>query len=47
MEMLSEKYGWTPTQIREIAVEDIGVYIDIITQKAYIEKAERKRAGIK
>lgn len=47
MEMLSTKYGWTPNQIREISLEDIAVYMDIINQKAYIEKAERKRAGIK
>lgn len=47
MEMLSSKYGWTPNQINDIPIEDLRVYIDIINQKAHIEKAERKRAGTK
>jgi hypothetical protein len=43
MEMLSEKYGWTPTQIREQSIDDILNYIDIISVKNKIEKENNKK----
>lgn len=33
MEMLSERYGWTPDQIRQISMEDIDSYVQIIAEK--------------
>lgn len=43
MEMLSERYGWTPDQIRSMDIRDIEVYLDIINQQAQEIKAQRKR----
>jgi hypothetical protein len=42
MEMLSDEYGWTPSQIRAERWEDIEYYIDIINTKRLIQKAEMK-----
>lgn len=38
MELLSERYGWTPNEIRAISVEDIYQYIEIINEKQNLEK---------
>jgi hypothetical protein len=37
-EALSERYGWTPAQIREQRVEDIRAYVDIIDIKQRLHK---------
>jgi hypothetical protein len=42
MELLSEKYGWTPTQIRAEKWEDINSYLDIIAIRNKLEKARKK-----
>lgn len=44
MERLSERYGWTPDQIRAMRVEDVRQYLEIIAEIAKIEKHERMRA---
>lgn len=44
MEMLSERYGWTPAQIREMDVTDIEYYLMIIDQKKAISRAQAMRA---
>lgn len=41
MEMLSDRYGWTPRQIREQYVEDIEQYVRIIG----IKKREGNKQG--
>lgn len=38
MEALSERYGWTPSQIRVERAEDIRAYISIVSTKQKIEK---------
>jgi hypothetical protein len=43
MEMLSKEYGWTPNEIREQPYDDIQNYLDIISIKRQIEKAERMK----
>lgn len=43
MEMLSEKYGWTPSQIRKENFKDLETYIDIISVKNRIEKENAKK----
>ncbi|MFA5050951.1 MAG: hypothetical protein WC499_02450 [Patescibacteria group bacterium] len=40
MEMLSERYGWTPEEIRSQRKEDIDNYLNIIRAK---EKIIRKK----
>jgi hypothetical protein len=43
MEMLSAKYGWTPSQIRAERAEDIGQYVEIISMQNRINKANAAR----
>jgi len=43
MEMLSERYGWTPSQIRNELAEDVEQYIEIISMKGKIEKIRAMR----
>jgi len=43
--MLSEKYGWLPSQIRNERVDDVVAYIDIVSMKNLIEKNELKKNG--
>lgn len=38
MESLSDKYGWTPNQIRDMRVDDIQNYLDIISIKNKLTK---------
>lgn len=45
--MLSDKYGWTPKQIREQRFEDMVLYIDIIKEKQNLEKYYQKKYGRK
>ena len=45
MEMLSERYGWTPSQIKKEDRYDIACYIEIIAIKKQIEKAQQKQNG--
>lgn len=40
--MLSDEYGWTPSQIRAELWEDIEDYIEIINTKRLIQKANMK-----
>ena len=37
MEKLSLKYGWTPDQIREMRVDDIQNYLNIILMRKTLE----------
>ncbi len=43
MEMLSQEYGWTPRDIRKQRYSDIKTYVDIISVRNLIEKANLKR----
>lgn len=43
MEMLSERYGWTPIQIREQGFNDLETYLDIISVKNKIELENAKK----
>ena len=47
MEILSERYGWTPSQIRKEKWEDIEKYLEIISAKNKIEQLEAKKYGRK
>jgi hypothetical protein len=38
-EALSERYGWTPDQIRQLRLEDVNAYIEIISIKQRLQKA--------
>jgi len=38
MEALSERYGWTPKQIRDMPITDIFQYLEIIKAIKSIEK---------
>lgn len=42
MEMLSEEYGWTPSQIRDENVLDIRYYIEIISTKRLLQNKHKK-----
>lgn len=42
MEILSDRYGWTPGQIREQRVEDIEQYMAIIRVKNRLERSKRR-----
>lgn len=44
MEQLSKEYGWTPTEIRNLSVQDINDYIEIISIRNQLEKAQAKKA---
>lgn len=44
MEMLSDEYGWTPSQIRAENWEDIEQYIEIINTKRFIQNGRLKNA---
>lgn len=44
MEMLSDEYGWTPSQIRAEASEDIEDYIEMINTKRLLQNARIKGA---
>ena len=41
--MLSDRYGWTPNQIREISISDLQNYINIISVKNSLQKEESKK----
>lgn len=43
MEMLSDRYGWTPGQIREQRVEDIEQYVRILNIKSRLERKHRRK----
>jgi hypothetical protein len=40
--MLSDNYGWLPSEIRKESMEDLAAYIDIIAAKKRIEKRKSK-----
>ena len=42
MEKLSRIYGWTPEQMRAMRVEDIQIYLDIISMRNQLKKTKRK-----
>lgn len=46
MEILSNEYGWTPSQIRNMRVDDIQNYLDIIATRNQLEQARNKRNGV-
>jgi len=41
-EKLSREYGWTPIQIRELSVEDVQNYLDIMSVRNQLEKIRKK-----
>lgn len=41
--MLSEKYGWTPQQIREMDEKDVLQYKEILQEIYNIEKLQQMR----
>jgi hypothetical protein len=43
-EMLSEKYGWTPNEIKNQSLNDIRDYLEIINIKMKLEKKKMQRA---
>lgn len=43
MERLSKEYGWTPNQIRDLPVEEVQAYMDIISIRAKREQAEARK----
>ncbi|HEY1037160.1 MAG TPA: hypothetical protein VGE62_01100 [Candidatus Paceibacterota bacterium] len=46
MELLSERYGWTPDEIKTMSQEDIENYTAIISMKNKMrEKAEKANKG--
>lgn len=45
MEMLSKRYGWLPSQIRNERESDILQYLEIIGMEQKIDKARRMRGG--
>jgi hypothetical protein len=47
MELLSERYGWTPEQIRAQPIDDIEAYVEIIRIKRDIERKHLKQHGAK
>jgi hypothetical protein len=42
-ELLSERYGWLPSQIRNEKADDILSYLEVIDARAYIDKVETKK----
>ena len=40
MEALSHRYGWTPTEIREMRMDDILQYTEIMAETYNIERAQ-------
>jgi hypothetical protein len=47
MELLSERYGWTPAEIRAQSREDILSYLHIIRIKRKLENNASKAHGTK
>jgi len=45
MEMLSDKYGWTPSEIRKQRVSDIKMYLQILREKNTLQKYYSKKYG--
>lgn len=43
MEALSERYGWTPDQIRAMALEDVLSYFDVIAAKNRLQYKRNKK----
>jgi hypothetical protein len=43
MEALSQRYGWTPNQIREQPTEDILQYLEIIKEISKQEKIRQMK----
>lgn len=43
MEMLSDAYGWTPQQIRDMAEEEVEDYIRILNVKEQLRKVYNKK----
>ena len=42
-ETLSGAYGWTPTQIRELPVQDIQDYVDILSIRNQLNKLDNMK----
>lgn len=48
MEALSERYGWTPQQIRDMDMQDVHQYLEIIKElrnQEYV-RAMRQKGGM-
>lgn len=45
MELLSDTYGWTPNQIRELDYHEVNSYLKIIYIKNQMNKAGAKHGG--
>lgn len=47
MELLSSEYGWTPKEIKEMDLEEVMTYLQIINMKRQIQNEEQKRNKLK
>jgi hypothetical protein len=45
MELLSDRYGWTPDEIRQMSIDDVSAYLAIIGDKNMIAKLNSKKYG--
>jgi len=44
MEALSHRYGWTPNEIRDMNIEDVYQYIEIIAEINRQERIKQMRS---
>lgn len=45
MWFLSDRFGWTPKQIRDMSIDDINYYLQVEKTKSQVEKyLEKKHA---
>ena len=44
MEALSHRYGWTPNEIREMYIEDVLQYVEIIAEINRLEKINQMKS---
>lgn len=45
MEVLSERYGWKPDEIRNMNARDIAAYMDIIGTRNFLANKAYKKNG--
>ena len=43
MEELSREYGWTPSQIRKLTIEELNEYLNIISARKLVHNANAKK----
>ena len=47
MELLSSEYGWTPKEIKEMTLEEITKYLQIMNKKRQIQNEQQKKNKLK